>query len=279
MTITELIERYVSARDVSSGYANQLFWFANALDRTAGIRDIDHLTHDHINRFLRICRDQGIAQETRRSRRRMACTLADAAYDFGLLPPLSRRQVMRIGQYDVVVKTWDVNDVRRLVEAAEKLKGEFKKTKISRRRYWVSYIRAGWESGLRGCDLRSFEREWISSSGRIVLIQTKTKKRVLIQLRKSTLDAIAASFPPDRALIWPRWGCIEAWRHAARELVEKAGLAGGIGKLRSGCGTSVEKHYPGRGHERLGNTRQVFEQHYLDYAQLENVEVPMPEEL
>lgn len=278
MRIHDFIERYVSARDVSEGYIKQLLWFANALAKT-GIEEIEQLTPDGINRHLRQCRDLGIAQETRRSRRRMACTLADAAADHGLLPPLSRRQVMRIGRYDVVVKTWSAEDVRRLLAAAETLKGTFPNTNISRRAYWTSYIRAGWESGLRGCDLRSFERDWISSTGRIILVQTKTRKRVLIQLRKSTLDSIAASFPPERALIWPRWGCIEAWRHAARNLVRRAGLAGSIGWLRSGCGTSVEKHYPGRGHERLGNTRAVFERHYLDLSQLEDIEIPMPEEL
>jgi hypothetical protein len=90
--------------------------------------------------------------------------------------------------------------------------------------------------------------------------------------------AIDATFPPDRPLCFPTWGRLELWRREALRLVKLAGLSGGIGQLRHSSGTAVELHHPGRGHEHLGNTRAVFERHYLDLDQTA-FERPLPPEL
>lgn len=57
-----------------------------------------------------------------------------------------------------------------------------------------------------------------------------------------------------------------------------AGLSGSIGRLRHSSGTAFEISHPQRGHEHLGNTRKVFEGHYLDES-LIGGEVDMPPEL
>ena len=92
------------------------------------------------------------------------------------------------------------------------------------------------------------------------------------------MEAIDASFPPDRELIWPLWGRLGCWRRAAKRLVRAAGLPGSIGRLRHSSGTAVEIKHPGRGHEHLGNTRAVFERNYLDHQMIEGNKV-LPDSL
>ena len=55
----------------------------------------------------------------------------------------------------------------------------------------------------------------------------------------------------------------EMVRRVWRRITAKAGTHGSLKKLRSTSGTRAEEVAPGRGHEQLANTRQVFERHYL----------------
>lgn len=59
------------------------------------------------------------------------------------------------------------------------------------------------------------------------------------------------------------WASAESFRKEARKLISAAGLPGSLKWLRSGSGSNFERLHPGRGHEHLGNTRAVFEAHYL----------------
>lgn len=277
MEISEIVTLYAETRDVSNGYIQQLKWFAHALQKT-GARVAADLTAEGINHHLRICRDTGISTETRRSRRRMALTLADFAADRGLIEPVARRRVMKIGRRDRLPRAWTINEVRQLLLAAEAMKGTYQNG-VDRAAYWSSYVRAAWDTGLRGVDLRTIEREQVPDHGTLLIVQHKTGKRVRIHFRPSTLAAIDRTFPPRRALIWPLWGRLECWRREAKRLVRLAGLTGGIGHLRHSCGTAVELNNPGRGHERLGNTRQIFERHYLDETKIGIKNALLPQEL
>ena len=59
-------------------------------------------------------------------------------------------------------------------------------------------------------------------------------------------------------------------------IVAKAGLDGSFKKLRKSSGTRAEQLEPGRGHIHLGNSRKVFEQHYLgnDPAKIQPIRLP-----
>lgn len=273
MRLLNYVAQYVDTRDVSSGYLHQLLAAAKGLERFCKAEiDTTDLNPSLLNSYLRSMKDAGCSAEYRKSRRRMLLTLWTAAADDGLAIEPVRRKIMIIGACDRVTTAWTIDEVRHLFETARTLDGIYRG--VARYLYWPSYIAAAWDSGLRGCDLRSIERPWIRES--MLVIQRKTGKRIRIHFRRSTLALITAAFPPDRALIWPR-GCIECWRDEARAIIKKAGLSGSIGRLRHSSGTAAERERRGHGHEHLGNTRTVFEKHYLDSSQIDDERARPPE--
>lgn len=275
MRLIELVERYVASRDVTDAYTNQLRWLSNAVSRTIGHEPtVEDLTVETVNRHLKSTRDT-MTPETRKSHRRMLLTLWQAAADEGLTGEPPRRKVMQIRVPDRLQRAWNVDEVKALLIAANDFTGRYKND-VPKRLYWRSYILAAWDSGLRGCDLRKLPRRSIADDGACTLVQKKTGRMLRVRFRKATLDAIAESYPPDRDLIWGLWGRLECWRREAKRLLECAGLVGGIRQLRHSSGTAVEILHPGRGHEHLGNTRAVFERHYLDYEKIATTAVLPP---
>jgi hypothetical protein len=280
MLLRDFLGLFAQSRDVSSGYIDQLHWAIHGLEKFVGkrLRTTD-LTPDLLNTYLRWMRDNGHTTETRKGRRKNLLILWRAAADMELAAEPPARRVMRIRHSGRITVAWSYIEACILLEFASKLTGSYSNG-IQRSHYWTSYIRAAWDSGLRGCDLRSLERDWVAPHGRLVVIQGKTRKRVVTQFRRSTLDSIAMTFPPERAIIWPLWASLDRWRREAKKLVRRAGLVGSIGRLRHSSGTATELTHPGRGHEHLGNTRKIFEEHYLDHHQIANGAVlPMPPEL
>lgn len=275
--LRDFVDEYVSARDISDSYANQLYWFVNALERSAHrslmVSDLQIVL---INDHLKSTRNT-LSAETRKSHRRMALTLWQAAADCHLVPEPSRRKVMRIRTPDHWHRSWTTEQVQSLLQATQKLCCTYQGG-MSKSCYWRSYILGAWDSGLRGCDMRRVRREDIDREGRAVVIQHKTGRLLRVCFRPETMAAIHASFPPNRDLVWPLWGRIECWRREAQRLVSLAGLRGSIGQLRHSSGTAVELLYPGHGHEHLGNTRQVFERHYLDHQRVQERRL-LPESL
>lgn len=279
MNLDEFIGEYTRSRDLSAGYIDQLRWFAAALAKTAGRRlDTADLTPDLINGHLQDCRARGLSDETRRSRRRMFLSIAEAAVDAGVAPLFARRHVMKIRRSQRVVVAWSTEQVGALLRKAEAMPG-IHCNGVARSAYWSSYIRFAWDTGLRGVDIRSIHRDdLLGDEGEFrrsfVVIQNKTGKPVRHHLRPATCEAMGR-LPVRRGPLWGLWGRIENWRREAAALVKAAGLSGSIGKLRHSSGTAVEKVARGRGHEHLGNTRQVFERHYLDTDKLPD-DRPLP---
>jgi hypothetical protein len=166
MFLRDFVAAFAAARDVSSGYIDQLFWAVHGLEKFAAkpVRTRE-LTADLLNEYLRWMRDHGRSNETRRSRRRNLLILWRAAADLGLaVEPIGRR-IMRIVGCDRITLAWTFREACGLLATASRLDGCYPNG-IRRAHYWDSYIRAAWDSALRGCDLRSLERDWIPPHGR-----------------------------------------------------------------------------------------------------------------
>lgn len=279
MELSEWVAEYATCKDLSDGYRGQLRFGVRSLDSFHGRKTkLSDLTPDLINAWLLDLRSRGQSPETRRSRRRIVITLWQAAADRGMADQPPRRLIMQPRRVDRPRKAWTQDEVQKLIHTAGGLNGRLGATGIDAASYWTSYIMAAWDTGLRGCDLRRIERRWITRSRRLQIVQHKTGRLHVVAIRESTLEAIDRSFPPSRRLIWPRWCCLRNWRIYARNLVKLAGLSGSIGRLRHASGTAAELAHPGRGHEHLGNTRQVFERHYLDPV-IACSDPPMPPKL
>lgn len=275
MLLDQWAAAYAARRDACPKYAENLRAAARGLSRTAGgpVRTAE-LSADLLNRHLRSLAARLLSDQHRANQRRLLLTLWRSAARRGLAvtPPLDDVATVRVR--DRLVRAWSLEEVRQLLAAAESAPGAC--GTIPARLYWPSYVRAAWDTGLRGCDLRSLEFAWLKA--RVQYVQRKTGRRIWLSLRPATLQAIAAchSAQPSSRLVWPLWCHMRNWRLAAADLVASAGLAGSIGRLRHSSGTAAEGANPGRGHEFLGNGRAVFERHYLAEPPSDR---PLPPEL
>jgi integrase len=162
-----------------------------------------------------------------------------------------------------------------LIVAAAALPGCFRTLDLSRAEYFSTLIRVAWDSGLRRRDLhklrtRDLQPEWVH-------YQQKTAKPVRVRLRASTLDVVKRWARRPDAVLWPLWGTDEVFRSTFAKIVRTAGIPPGpFKRIRKSSGTAAEAACPGAGHLLLGNTRRVFERHYLDAAQVAG---PQPPEL
>lgn len=277
MQLRAYLRQYEARRDVSSAYVRQLdsaiVGFGKFIGREPNVDDLVPAT---VNTHLRSMRDAGRSDCYRRQRLVNLCVLWNAAADDGLIPYPSRRALIRIKVGDTDGRTLRIEEVRGLIATATQLDGRYSHG-IGRSGYWCSYLRAAWDTGLRGCDLRRLTVDTLRERV-FAVVQVKTRKRLRRAMRQSTIDAIAATLPPSRQLAWPLWASLEMFRREARDLFKAAGISGSLKNLRSACGTNVELNNPGRGHDVLGNTRKIFESHYFDATQDES-EPLMPEEL
>lgn len=178
----------------------------------------------------------------------------------GVCRPPSRLRAFRADERPV--RYWTPGQVAALVRAAEALPGCFRDLGYPRGPYFGSAIRAAWDSALRRRDLHRLRRSDVGPD--FLWRQHKTRKLVRVRLRPSTLQAIdrLGRFPD--AFLWPLWGTDSAFGHTFDRMVAAAGLPRGPWRtIRRSAGMAAEARQPGAGHLLLGNTRRVFERHYL----------------
>lgn len=279
-TLREYALSYVSLRDGSPGYRRQLLWCVGFLEQWLGRELAISQLSDVLIRDYVFAHRGRLAPRTLRNRRNMLLRLLNHACDDETLavrpnpPRRSTRPAIRVAAANI--STWTIGEVRHLLATAESLTREYPGHMLASR-YWSSWIRAAWDSGLRGCDLRSLERHWINERGILTIRQQKTGKNHYAAFRPSTLAAIDRLWNESRRFVWPLFCSLSEWRKEAADLVKAAGLTGSIGMLRHSAGTAVELQHPGHGPLFLGNTPDVFYAHYFDRSRA--VGQTMPEEL
>jgi len=251
--ILEIANRYVTTHDISEGHARELRGHARRYGQP--------LSAECLNADLKRLRSLGRSDSYIRNRRVYVLMLWRYAASLDLItdPPMSK--IMRVRRRDLVPCGYIAKEVARLVESASYLNGTYS-SGISRAAWWMSFIQSDWDTGLSVCDMLAVERSWIQPNGEFITVRHKTGKRVKVGLWPSTITLIDATFPPERELIWPLTISREMMRRTFATIARKAKLGGSLKWLRAGSGTSVDELH-GHGEQHLGNTRQVFEQHYL----------------
>lgn len=268
MNLTEYATYYVSLSDGSDGYLDQIHCGLRDFERVTGICNVADLTVAAINDYLRQTKHR-LAPRTRWNRRgylRMLLWHASTNPALTDKPAPPNEPLAHVKVPQTIVQAWTPQQVQTLLLTVDRLRGEYRGG-LNKRGYWRSYVLAAWDLGLRGCDMRSVERNWIQPHGAITIVQRKTGRIVQGRLRQPALEAIAEFQHPGR-LIWPQWCRLDAWRKCARRIVHRAGLPGSIGWLRASAATATEIAQPGTGHLFLGHSnRQTFESHYFDRSQ------------
>lgn len=269
MYLATLADAYADRVEASAGHRYQLKSVIRSLGQFVSTEPrSDHLNEATVNGYVAWLRANGRADSYRRSRLTYLMLLWRDLADDGEIPPPKRKKLTRVRVADRITRTMTIDQVRQLLPVADGLDGRYSHG-IARAGFWGSYIRAAWDSGLRGCDLLRLRTDCITPLGAVVIVQNKTGKRLWGQLRTGTLALLRSTMPPNRALAWPLWASQEMFRREAKAIFEAAGLSQfSLSYIRSAAGTAVERT-TGDGHEFLGNTRKVFEEHYLDETQLE----------
>lgn len=228
------------------------------------------LSTDLVAGYLRASLSNGAAPATVNSKRRCLLTLWRAAHDEGLAPPVGRIRPAREPQR--IPDSWTLEQVAQLFAYSKSLRGYV--AGIPRGLYFYSLLSALYDTGERigavlACRPDDFDAE--TGTLRIRAETQKCGRERLCYLSPETVSSLRdflAPFPL-RALVWP-------WPHSRRHLfrtlrkiIEDAGLPTskrGMGlthRLRRTAGSLVEAN-GGRGEQHLGNSRRVFEAHYLD---------------
>lgn len=250
---------YFCERTIGPGQEGHLRNTASMLGRFLGrealLSDLNAVT---LNAFLRSL--EGTRRpSTLAGRRGCVVAIVQAAIDAGLIADFPVRRIRSYRKSAVVPQAWTPDDVKKLLEAARSLHGCHKG--VERSKWWCAYIRTAYETGLRPVDLHLLTNASISSAGVIAIEQHKTGKAILRRVSQTTLRLIRELRRPER--IFGGWLGKDQRRTWFAKIVQKAGLTGTFYRLRSTCGTLVDRQHPGQGHIALGNGRAVFEKHYL----------------
>lgn len=274
MTLTELVEQYLSSRDVCPEYAQGVHWKARQFARWLGNKEVSSLSEDSLNRFLRSLKDAR-SPSTVRNYRGDLLVLWRYAADCGLVPYPQVRRVVRPSVPQTVPECWTTDEVRQLLEVVAKLPGELRNG-VRRNIYWQAAIRVGYETGLRRSDIWRVALSAVSTTNVLFSVAHKTGHREVHQLTQRTADLlrhIGRQMPLD----WPY-----NQRHfgvAFEKIVRKTLIRRGTFKwLRRASGSYVEAAEPGAGPRHLGHSSPAVFARFYDarLAAAEGVRLAQP---
>lgn len=256
--LSDLLDQYVSERDICPQYAAQLRHHVRQYIRQFG-DDLCDVNVQNVNTWLSGVHGKPV---TRKAYRQCLLSVMNYAADIGLVARLDARRIKRPRIVYECPRAYCVDDVRRLVAAAGVLEGCYRGG-VRKALYWRAMISAAYDSGLRRGDLLGLPRK---SVGRIVIVnQKKTGGLVVTGFHRETVRMVL-SLPGDTPLAWPL--AIREFSRQFKVLTEESGVGGLFRWLRRTSGTLA-------GAEHLGHrTAAVFYRHYWDPRLVENVTMP-----
>lgn len=277
-TLSEWLVTYALSRDVTDKTVYQYTAAIKSLNGFLGRKvRLSELNPDDINRWLIHLSSLGQSPHTVNGRRRHIIALWRAAYESDLVPDAPKRiRTMRAPLPPPFA--WTVDEVRTLLKTAETMPGCYEEMRMWRNDWWSLYIRLGWDTGLRTCDLLALRFDQLQDDGGIMLSQHKTGRWHLVRIHKSTAAKIKAVAPQPRKLLLPWPYTPEHLRFQWQRVISDCQTKGPLKRLRKSSASNVELHFPGAGALHLGHARGIAQHHYLD-PRITAPNRPMPEEL
>ena len=238
LTLDALRESYVLAHDLMPASVDYYRRITSCFQKWyGGPVPMDAFDVELCNRFLLAKQQAGRASHYRKSLRNGLRALLNFADVPGKLRSVKFERLRPAA--------WSKEEVQRLVDAAP---DEAWRIRIS-----LSYF-----TGLNQCDLERVEKRHFVDG---VLEWRRSKTGKLVKVR---IPAALVARLPDVGPVCPRVVSDEWIRRTFAKIVKAAGLVGTLKTLRKSSGTAVESQHPGCGHLHLGNTRAVFELHYMN---------------
>jgi len=270
LSLTEFVTHvYGLERGICPDALEQLVVAARLFERWAGRRvPIAALDEATINRWLVSLEATEQAPRTIKNKRTalLAAWRYAATIGYHDREPNTRR-VRRIRVARPVPRCWTIEQIRRLLAAAETRPGCYYRSGIRRSRWWSAFIRTAYDTGLRLGDLLRLTTEDVQADGTIVVAQHKTGHvHVTPPLWPATLEAIRATFPPHRELLFP-WPYRREYIYDEIKIIrDAAGInTGTIKWLRRSSVSYYVRDNPGGGQAHLGHRSPgLAERAYID---------------
>jgi len=215
---------YLPSRvEVSEGYAEVLNIcvrkFSAHLGRDAKLSD---LTEQAICDYLSAYRKKWSARSTNNQRTTLV-TFALAAWDYGLLPAAPRtRRIRKLKTNTDPPVAWTVEQVGQLFAHVGQLKGDV--AGIRAGFWWGALFRTIYWSGCRIGAMLQAESSCYSRGEGVLIRNQKNKTPQWYTLPASCCEAIDATKPWNRKLIFPYKKCRHTIFVEARRIIETAGL-------------------------------------------------------
>jgi integrase len=208
------------------------------------------------------------APDTARTQRGNLLTLWRHAVEWRIVesPPLRVRKLKMPPRRPIA---WTPAEVATLAAEASRVLGRFPGTRIRRGPNLRALILYDWDTGFRlGDCLRTCVAD-VDESGKIEIVQHKTRIPAARQLRPDTVLAVACTVADDpaRTLVWPMDH--RTYQDWITRLRERCVVRPGTFKwIRRAVATASESQAAGGGTAILGHTSAATAVYYLDRAQL-----------
>jgi integrase len=255
--------------DLAAGTLRQMEITIRAFERWAGRKlTIADLSEDLLRQFLMAFRALPRSASTTNSKRCQLLALWRCAWDEEYLaaPPRTRK-VRRLKSFAIPPEAWTAEEVGKILRVVQEIPGET--AGLATSACWRSLLLVIYDTGARKNEALATAPKDLSLVGRWIALSSRKNGRRICPLHADTIAAVQAIWSAAREKVWPYPFSREALDKRFRAILTRAAVAFGRGrgglfhKLRRTSGTLVEAN-GGDGAKQIGDTRQVFEQHYLD---------------
>jgi integrase len=267
MNLADLLVRYLASRNCSRGYQYNLRRTVRKAE-DSGIKTVCQLTPDAVNRLIAGLRKVG--NTTRANIRRELLSLWKYAHDCSLTDSYPTR-VVKVREDRRPVRTWAVEDLRKILVAAEKDQMVVsQRCPVPRAHVLAAWILIGYDGGMRFDDIHQLTMQDFRNGGESIAISArKTGKPLVRRMTEDTQLAVSRmfSYSPDGTLFqWclPRRRAFVMWR----EFLDSNGFPGSSKWLRRTCATAIEMVAPGTASFYLQHSdAATTSKHYVDQSQ------------
>ena len=265
------IERhYATENDVSESTLDHYHYVTLSYARFVGSNQLSSINRNDVNRWLVHLQNEELSPFTIQQRRISLLTIWRAAYELELLEDLPKR-IRKIKTPDKVIETLSTDQINKIHEISNFLRGRIPRTRILKSDYFRTFIQATLETAMRQSDLHALSYHEVFHRGKRTIIQIKTGHRRQFRFSNDLIEDID-SWHPKTGNIWPRAG-----QQYLSKRISDLGKAIGVKLthtiLRKTAITNQEAKQVGTGwifagHKSPDTTRQWYTNQDIAYADL-----------